>query len=360
MSSKFGDIQIGYYNCLPPETTINLPYRMSNIASMVAIGMPHVEWGKEDDGTKWLMCAFDRDTKTSDVGDWRAAQSILSGRSPFRNLFGQPTSGDVKKVHANWSEWPYQLPQKEIDRYTRVCGEKSQPYALYDHCASKELPAAFAGKLVGYAPLIAQKIPFSGMTKKYVSEVSVKVTDTSAHRSELGLSGEAGIAVPNIPVKLDSKLMWTKSVTEETEVNKSHIEQTEIEAKENEFVRLDLRACAGLYSGYIFYQVQPATLLEPTSVQLGAYPAIMPIHSPGCPASVAEHRMKASTTLFSEDERALMDMYSQAEAEYQSAWRAATHTGKSAPDTTDSRLLELDKRLGTLRAAAVASRLVSW
>ncbi|MFF7258248.1 hypothetical protein [Streptomyces microflavus] len=87
---------------------------------------------------------------------------------------------------------------------------------------------------------------------------------------------EAGIDAKGASVKRTASFRWSKTTSESTELTKEHDESTTLPLKENQWGRLDIRMCAGLYAGYVAYRG-----IGDDSGKFGIYPMLAPVHVPG-------------------------------------------------------------------------------
>lgn len=155
----------------------------------------------------------------------------------------------------------------------------------------------FTGKLVGTAPKVCGGNTLQGpITKHYSDSVRVSVTNTTTEGWEFGLTAEAGIDAKGASVKRGSSFRWSKTTSQTSEVSKQHDEDTSLPPKENQWGRLDIRMCAGLYAGYVAYR----GIGDDSG--FGIYPMLAPVHVPGFGSAVAEHTMLVTKTQLSQEQ----------------------------------------------------------
>ncbi|MGW7103270.1 hypothetical protein [Streptomyces sp. NPDC054838] len=93
------------------------------------------------------------------------------------------------------------------------------------------------------------------------------------------------------------------TTTNTTEVTKTHTETSGITIEKNEWARIDVRLCAGVYEGWLAFHNSRTGKIE-------MYPVRGIVHVPGFVSPVAGYRMSAPSNVFSEIERALISEYS--------------------------------------------------
>ncbi|MGW7103269.1 hypothetical protein [Streptomyces sp. NPDC054838] len=281
MSSAFGDIAIGPYNVMPkgykghnapPYTAPDDMFLDRMPHTEVDFGWPlkfHLGWSP-DFTLKQVKEHYDLSEAYAEL-----AKQTKGGRKAWGGR-----SFDEKKVaavHETWAE--------------KALGSEATP-AYWSFAGGGGVSAVFTGKLVASAPKVCGGETFQGpVTKYYRDSIRVTVTSSTTEGWEFGLTAEAGLDFKGASIKRGASFRWSKSTTQTSEVSKEHDEDTTLPLKENQWGRLDVRMCAGLYAGYIAYQGLGAGLQD----TFGIYPMLAPVHVPGFGSSVAEHTMLATS-----------------------------------------------------------------
>jgi hypothetical protein len=309
-ASKFGDIQVGRYNCLPRDSG-KVPYTAptSIFLSRLPSFQNVVQW-------------YPTMGVVTPTWDHHVTESQIKAEMKLEDAYTQLTEktkghwhghdfdkSNVTVIHQSWSQWPKGC--QEDNALKTLYGQDAPLAALCQLCGMKNgRPAAFVGNLVGVAPFVCATVPVEGeVTKEYVDEESVSVTNSTTEGWEFGLSAEAGINVKGAEVKRTASFKWSKVTTQTTVVTKTHSDSTKLPVKTGEWGRLDVRVCAGLYSGWLAYKTNE------NNNAIGLYPMRAPIHVPDFASPVAVHRMSAPSSRFSPAERALVQAYTQNAAE---------------------------------------------
>jgi hypothetical protein len=328
---SYGQISVGIYNCLQPDRQVgyNAP------EEIYLKRCPKVEYFRKG---PTFRASWDYSVLASEI----EAEFPLS---EAYKKFGIDES-QVVRVHENWTEWIIGTPEKLKDAASWA--KPYGPVALMS-AANADL-AHFAGKRVAVAPFICGSTPFEGVqNKSYVDEASITVTDSTTEGWEFGLTAEAGMEKKDGPsVKSTASFRWSKTTTHTTEVRKSHTETTTIPGKEGQWTKLDMRACAGVYSGWLRYPIG--------SGKYGVYPMRAPVQAPGFPNPVAEHQLHAPASTYSDTEATLLRDYHQAEEDYAKALQDTTTAGPSNSDVgifagANLHLMDADAERRRLEAA---------
>ncbi|MEU9035340.1 hypothetical protein AB0D45_10605 [Streptomyces sp. NPDC048352] len=287
MPSAFGDIQIGPYNVMPPDYKGHNAPPYTAPETMYLDHMPHTYYNPWTGPEIYL--GWSPDFTLKQVKEYyplseayaELAKQTKDGRKQWDN---EPF--DEKKVavvHETWKE--------------RHLGQAFEP-PYRDFAGFNGNWVVFAGKLVGSAPKVCGGNTWQGpVTKHYSDSVRVSVTSTTTQGWEFGLTAEAGIDAKGASVKRGSSFRWSKTTSESTEVTKQHDEDTTLPLKENQWGRLDIRMCAGLYAGYVAYRG-----IGDGSGKFGIYPMLAPVHVPGFGSVVAEHTMLATSSQLSPEQ----------------------------------------------------------
>lgn len=96
---------------------------------------------------------------------------------------------------------------------------------------------------------------------------------------------------------------WTQTTTDTTEIMLGDSTVKKLTPKDGFMERFDLRCCAGVYKGWIIYHpwlrfgdaCTNNTQDDPREHRLSAFPAVVPVHSPGSVTAAAEHKLEFDT-----------------------------------------------------------------
>ncbi|OIK23579.1 hypothetical protein [Streptomyces malaysiense] len=301
----YGQVSVGIYNCLPPDRQVgyNAP------EEIYLKRAPKVEFFRAG---PTFRASF----------DYSVTKSQIEAEFPLSEAYKKFGIDDsqVARVHENWTEWAIGTPER---LKTAACWAAPYgPVALMSVANAES--GHFAGKRVAVAPFICGSTPFEGVqNKSYVDEASISVTDSTTEGWEFGLAAEAGMEKDGTSVKQTASFRWSKSTTHTTEVRKSHTESTTIPGREGQWTKLDMRACAGVYSGWLRYL---------SGGEYGLYPMRAPVQAPGFPNPVAEHQLHAPADTYSDAEATLLRDYHQAEDDYAKALQDTITAGPSDSD----------------------------
>ncbi|MEV5877974.1 hypothetical protein AB0L75_27870 [Streptomyces sp. NPDC052101] len=311
LKMAFDEITMGRYNVLP--TTTKLPYTLPAESSLRRI--PDC-----DAKDKQVFTAWDTGVSKTDIEkemSLEEAYQALEANTKALWPNGDFDRKHVVAVHANWQEKPSGAVGELADMLMKMWGwpaTAATVAAMKIACGRKDTkpyPSAFVGKLVGAAPYVTGMAAVQGkVTKQYVNEETVTVTSTTTEQWEAGLSMTAGVNVKGVKVERTASFKWTKTRTDSTTIAKMRRESTDMPVEAGEWKRLDVRANAGLYSGWLVY----FNGLE--GGQLAMYPARVPIHAPGQIQPVSEHILTARAGAFNDTQRALAEALHAAEHDY--------------------------------------------
>ncbi|WP_030326455.1 hypothetical protein [Streptomyces flavochromogenes] len=331
----YGQISVGIYNCLQPDRQVGY----TAPEEIYLKRCPKVEFFRAGPA---FRASWDYSVTTSEI-------EAEFPRSEAYEKFGIDES-QVAQVHKDWTEWA--IGTDERYKQSASWAAPYGPVALMSIAKADLLH--FAGRRVAVAPFICGSTPFEGVqNKSYVDEASITVTDSTTEGWEFGLSAEAGMEKKDGPgVKATASFRWSKTTTHTTEVRKSHTESTTIPGKEGQWTKLDMRACAGVYSGWLRYPL-------PGGDKFGIYPMRVPVQAPGFPNPVAEHQLHAPASTYSDTETTLLRDYHQAEEDYAKALQNTINAGPSASDEgifagANLQLMEADAERRRLEAAIEA------
>ncbi|WEH31964.1 hypothetical protein PZB75_00335 [Streptomyces sp. AM 4-1-1] len=279
----FGDITLGSYNCLPKNSQI-VPYHAPEKLTMLAT--PQVDW-------LWpsgVRTAFDREVTAKSISSTMpldAAHSRWEEETKGHWFGDNYNRADFKKAHESWNEWPFHLTDTQIYyNYVQHYGYHSQPWALYHETTFLGSPSAFVGVLVGVAPLVFCTNPVQGKaTKIYTESSSFRVSNKTTQETEIGFTIQAGASISGFTPKLAHTFKWSKTTTHTSEVKHTSGEQTTVQLDEGQWGRMEVRACAGVYDGWICYR-RP----EQGKQRFAAYPMRTALHVPGFASAVTEKK----------------------------------------------------------------------
>ncbi|MFC5829591.1 hypothetical protein [Nonomuraea insulae] len=200
---------------------------------------------------------------------------------------------NVSVVHADWSRYPIGTNCAYRNVLASVYGRGGPTIALSTLCnpLTGRRPAAFVGRLVAVAPYMCGTAPVSGgvegVTKDYADSAVITVSSTTSEGREFGLTAAAGIGVAGRRVDHTASFRWSTSTTQSTEVSKTHAETTHLPVPAGRWGKIDLRACAGVYAGWLAYKTNQS------NDAIGLYPMRVPVQAYGFPNPLAEHTMTA-------------------------------------------------------------------
>ncbi|MEV0618771.1 hypothetical protein AB0I81_36000 [Nonomuraea sp. NPDC050404] len=293
----YGAITVGVYNCLPPDTDVGY----KPLPSVVLRRLPVVQTASNPRRfpPRLVRPAWDNQVTRSEI------EAEMPLPEAYRRL-ARHTAGhwggrdfdpaDVSVIHTDWSRYPVGTRCTQRLVLGNAYGRAGPTIALAALCdlmrASR--PAAFVGTLVSVAPYVCGTAPVSGgpegVSKEYTDTVTITVASTTADGREFGLTATAGITTPGEKLDRTATMQWSISTSQTTEVAKAHSETTRLQVPPDHWGKIDIRACAGLYSGWLAY----ATGHNDDAI--GLYPARVPIQAYGFPNPVAEHTMTAPAT----------------------------------------------------------------
>ncbi|MGI5466388.1 ETX/MTX2 family pore-forming toxin [Streptomyces sp. CA-132043] len=300
--SKFGDILIGSINCLPRDSKkppFNAPTTIVHKWVFEAV---------RKNKRKEQVAGFDPVATRADV------EKTLKLEDAYTRL-AEETKGhwggkdfdksNVSVVHTSMrANSPEGLSVQETVEFALLYDPDMFAAGVMVADAERKQPVAFVGDLVGVAPHLTATLPEEGQkTIEYSSTTTVSVSQSTQEGWEVGLTAEAGVNFKGAEVKRSLSVKWAKTTTNTTEVTKTHTESSGITIPKNEWARMDVRACAGVYEGWLAFHNRRTGKIE-------MYPVRGIVHVPGFVSPVAVYRMSAPSNAFSEIERALISEYS--------------------------------------------------
>ncbi|WP_049564559.1 hypothetical protein [Streptomyces sp. SBT349] len=321
MVSYYGDEQLGRYNVLPKDHKGDLPYTPPD--SMYLDRCPVLFEGQHS-GQYVIQPGWDVYV-TSDEIQKEMALDDACGRiaEKTEGHWAEGVTFDrsrVKVVHSSWMEWPTDT-NEWIKSQFNWAGVHGRAFAAH---AAGAAHRAFVGVHVGSAPLVCRTIPVQGpLTVRWSSAAAVAVTEKTAEGFDHGFGAEAGVEYNGVGGKISGHVRWSNSQENSVTVEKRHADGKDLSVEEGGRRRIDVRLCAGLYSGWMIYQDHS----EPND--FAAYPMRAPVHVPGCASPMTEHQMDASTAVFCAPERGLVEEYSHLAAHLSAISRDG---GLRAPD----------------------------
>jgi hypothetical protein len=355
-ASRYDDDTWGKYNCLPaghPSLTYQPP------RTVVTVGMP-LDY---DTGvTKSYVEQHCSIGEAVDVFRARTAATGVRAKRPFDSLTRDAATylherGDDRSIPAHWGPWlvfKYQLGSPAAERPSETAANLACFRRYLVHCAAavpepakaRQLgiganaaeananqfrwdgtlaattltgsftPCCFAGKLVAAAPLLALTTPtpvpttfeitHSFTTSRTVTETTEEGFTVSGKVSVSGSTGkkkDAFYADIGGEVGASYSKSWTKTTADATTVQLGDRTVKEVKPGKNETQRLDLRACAGLYAGWLIYYPwkgdaghDPIVPPKPgmRDAKFAAYPVLAPVHCGNLPTAAQEHLMTIS------------------------------------------------------------------
>ncbi|CAL9672563.1 hypothetical protein [Streptomyces sp. enrichment culture] len=323
MTSRFGDFPLGDYNVLPldhkdmppyiPPKTMDLARCPDASPLAFTEDQLHITWDLQvtrSEAEKTLPLA-DAYTRMENLWTWRRDQ--------------------VDHVHQNWDE----LPKWD----TNWSGYSKKRRAAW----ISVLPAGFIGTLVAQAPLVHHSTAQQGpATETWETQYAVTVSSTTTEGYEFGLSAEAGVNAKGVDTKRTASFKWSKSTTDTTSVTKSDKYAKTVPVAKDYWGRQDVRACAGVYTGWLVYRYKR----ENETDRLAVYPMRAPVHVPGVVDPVATHHMSCPVNKLTPEENRLMQEQARLTAEL-SADGHRPHDPSGLQEKID-RLSEIRDRLTSL------------
>ncbi|GAA0937969.1 hypothetical protein [Nonomuraea longicatena] len=323
MPSKFGDYAVGRYNVLPK--TASAPYTAPEELWLTCT--PHLDW--EWDEPSKMDAAMDLYVTGAEA---EAVLPVSTALDWFEKNCENGFQRSKATVHGNWMEWPSNTPEEvketgKVGVYARLnqfdCG--------FIHASGNwgTLNGLRAyGRLVGIAPLVCAGTPYEGqLSLTYDEETTVTVSQTIEQTLEFGLDAQTTVGFKGSSPSISGHFGWSRSTTRSTEVSKSHSESQTYDIATKTWGRIDVRACAGVYVGWIAGR-DGRYMWDSTSSGYDVYPFRAPIQVPDFASPVAVHRMSAPVNAFDRAEAALITEHSRIARELQALdGRHMTHDG---------------------------------
>jgi hypothetical protein len=335
----FGTLTLGRYNLLPKKTKV--PYQLGE--SVLLPRLPDIAV-RENPGPhpRYLATpAWDHTVLKEEVNrelPWEEGYRLLAERTKGHWRDGTEFSPeDVARVHSSGLDFPGGWLHGLTQHYERWYGDAAAAVGFREMHGHS--PVAFVGRLVGVAPYVCGTGPVQGPTEKtYADDVRVSVTSTDDRGREFSLTADIGIGLKDAEVKRTASFHWSKAPTGEAPTDQAPTGEaalvpprggeTTLTVPQDTWGRVDVRACAGVYSGWMAYQTSL------TGKPFYVYPMRVPLHAPACAGAVAAHVMTAPAERFSAQERALTAAYTRAEDLCEAVLQRLTQ-GKGHPLATE-------------------------
>ncbi|MEW2404868.1 hypothetical protein [Streptomyces griseoviridis] len=287
MPSKFGDFQVGAYNVLPKDTKTTA-YTAPDTITLTRC--PSLL-------TDPLRAAMDLGIVKSEA---EAALPLDDAYDWFEKNLDGFKRGDAW-VNGSWMDWLTGTPS-----LSRQLGDPLGAFGraeMVEAVQKANWKLAVTGRLVGVAPLVCSGSLIEGPAKqKHTESASVSVTDTTTEKIEAGLGVSAGIEYEGVGVQITGSLTWSLETSHSTTVTKTFGDELEFDIDKGEWGRVDIRVCAGLYTGWLGVQNYKRSF--------DLYPFRGPVHVPGFASAVAVHQMRAADSEFGPAEKALVSEFS--------------------------------------------------
>ncbi|MGW7103774.1 ETX/MTX2 family pore-forming toxin [Streptomyces sp. NPDC054838] len=299
--SKFGDILIGSINCLPRDSKkppFNAPSTIVHKWAFEAVRKGKLKEQRAGFDVVATRADIEKTLKLEDAYTRLAAET--KGHWAGKDF----DKSNVSVVHNSMRDNPEKLSVQEAVEFGLLYDPDMFVAAIMVADAARKQPVAFVGDLVGVAPHLTATLPEEGeKTIEYSETTTVSVSQSTQEGWEVGLTAEAGVNFKGGEVKRSLSVKWAKTTTNTTEVTKTHTETSGITIPKNEWARMDVRLCAGVYEGWLAFHNRRTGKIE-------MYPVRGIVHVPGFVSPVAVYRMSAPSNAFSEIERALISEYS--------------------------------------------------